>query len=67
MIGQLDGTKPFGAEGPMVDGAVRVSSDLNGLAILNLNENPAASVAHPAVAFDDGIVAVDFHLFLAFE
>jgi hypothetical protein len=47
----------------VVDGAVRVARDLGRPAVLGVDENAASSVAHPAVAFDDTVVSVNFHFF----
>jgi hypothetical protein len=62
MIGQLNGAEGFTAQGPMVDGAIRVSCDLNGLSVFDVDEDSTPAMTHPTVAFNHGIVTVNLHL-----
>ena len=45
----------------MVYGAVRVSCDLFHFAVFQVYQYATTSVTHPAMTFDDGIIAVNFH------
>jgi hypothetical protein len=45
----------------MIDGTGRVPGNLGHLAAFEVDQNAAAPVAHPAMAFDHGIIAIDFH------
>jgi hypothetical protein len=62
VIGQLNRAKAFAAQGPMIDGTIRVSCDLDGLSLFDIDQNPATPMTHPAMTFYDRIVAIDFHL-----
>jgi hypothetical protein len=53
MIGQLNGAKGFAAQGSMIDGAIRISCNFDGLPVFDVNQNPATSMTHPAMTLDD--------------
>jgi hypothetical protein len=45
----------------MVDGTRRIAGNLGNLSILNINNNATPSMAHPTMALDNGVVAINFH------
>jgi hypothetical protein len=45
----------------MIDGAIRITGNFSGFAAFGVDQNPASPMAHPAVAFNHGVKAVDFH------
>ncbi len=64
MVGQLDRGDALGAKGSVIDRTVRIPGNFGCLAVLCVNQNTAAAMAHPAVAFNHGIITVNFHFFL---
>ena len=64
MVGELGGCDALAAQCPMINGAAGISGDLGHLTVLGVDQNAAPPVAHSAVALDDGIISVYFHLFL---
>jgi hypothetical protein len=46
----------------VIDGAIRISGDFYSLSIFNVNQDPAASVAHPAITLNHRVIAVNLHL-----
>jgi hypothetical protein len=62
MIGQLGRGKPFAAQCPMGNGAIRITGNLCDFAVFDIHDDSAPSVAHAAVALDRRVVAVYFHL-----
>ena len=63
MVSQLRRSNPFAAECAMVYGAIRISGNFFDDAILDIDQDPAAAMAHPAVAFDNRIIPVGFDFF----
>jgi hypothetical protein len=64
MIGKLCRSKPFGAQCPMGNRAIRITCNFRDFSIFDINDDPATAVAHATVALDHRIVAVHFHLAL---
>jgi hypothetical protein len=61
MISKLGGGNPFAAQGAMIDGTIPVPGNLGHLAALEVDQDPAATMAHPTMAFDHGVISVNFH------
>jgi hypothetical protein len=61
MVGQLRGGKALAAQSAVVDGTIRVTGNLSHFAVFSIDQNPATPMAHAAMAFDHGIITVDFH------
>jgi len=61
MISQLCSGKPFGAEGSMINGTIRIPCDLRHFSAFEVDQDPATAMAHPAMTFDHGIIAIDSH------
>ena len=61
MVGELGGGQALAAHSAVVDGTVRITGNFGHLTFLGVNQDPAPPMAHPAMAFDNGIVTVNFH------
>jgi hypothetical protein len=61
MISQLCGGEPFGAKRSMVNRAIGVTGNLCHFAVFDVDQDSAATVTHPTMTFDHGVIAVDLH------
>jgi len=61
VVCQLGRGKSFAAKRAMVDRTGRIAGDFGHFPVFSVDQNPATAMAHAAVAFDNGIVTVNFH------
>jgi hypothetical protein len=45
----------------MIDRTIRVPGNFGHFAVFEVNQDAAATMTHPAMAFDHGVISVDFH------
>ena len=61
MIDQLGGCKPFAAKGAVINGSIRITCNLGNFTVFGIDQNPAAAVTHPAMAFNNPVKPVDLY------
>jgi len=45
----------------MINGTIRIPCDLRHFSVFEVDQDPATAMAHPAMTFDHGVIAVDRH------
>jgi hypothetical protein len=61
MIDQLGGRKPFAAKGAVINGAIRITGNFGNFTVFGIDQNPAAAMAHSAMAFNNPVKPVGLY------